>query len=197
MVQKAKLKPGQNFLTHDNGKRPFLVNHYRNIVSVYKQPKDKIYWDDVPKMFNQYHTSQPFLSVRDGIMKLFYTQLVKKIPVSRVFIGKDPEAEEWGDGNSILLTLPTSTQQQKYVFIGHIIYEFTVEDKITHYFSHIGNNNVPYPVAVGEKYVYFMLDLKYAPRHKVKNIFDGYREYYDKKLTTSDFENVKYINFGK
>lgn len=45
----------------------------------------------------------------------------------------------------------------KYVSIGASIFAFqTDNDVITHYYSDIGNNDVPYPVAVGKKYVYFL-----------------------------------------
>ena len=48
----------------------------------------------------------------------------------------------------------------KYLYIGSEIYSFnTIEDDvIIDYFSDIGNNDVPYPYAIGEKYIYFMLE---------------------------------------
>ena len=55
------------------------------------------------------------------------------------------------NGNSILLSLG----KNKYVFIGQKIIEFTTKkDKIIDFVSPVGNNDVPYPFAIGEKYVY-------------------------------------------
>ena len=51
--------------------------------------------------------------------------------------------------------------------IGHIIYEFETSDQIQKYYSNLGNNDVPYPVAVGEKNAYFMLDRKYVAKENI------------------------------
>lgn len=56
------------------------------------------------------------------------------------------------DGNSILLHL----DDLRYVYIGSEIYEFTAKEEITKYYSPIGNNDVPYPVAISKNYIYFM-----------------------------------------
>lgn len=79
----------------------------------------------------------------------------------KVFVGEDHI--EGQDGNSILIQL-TNTQ---YVYIGHIIFEFETSDQIQKYYSNLGNNDVPYPVAVGEKNAYFMLDRKYVAKENI------------------------------
>ncbi len=68
-------------------------------------------------------------------------------------------------GNSVLLQVI-----DKYVYIGMTytgseIYEFkpSDEDEIIEYYSLVGNNDVPYPVAIGKKNVYFMLEQRYTP----------------------------------
>ena len=60
-----------------------------------------------------------------------------------------------GRGNSILL----QTGKNKYVYIGDGIRSFTTKngDVIKKYYSPVGNNEVPYPYAIGDKYVYIML----------------------------------------
>jgi hypothetical protein len=63
------------------------------------------------------------------------------------------------DGNTILLKI----KKDRYVFIGWCIYEFLTKDDIKEYISPVGNSDVPYPVAIGEKNVYFMLDMRYVP----------------------------------
>lgn len=83
-------------------------------------------------------------------------KLVRTVSVKKVYLGgKQSEI-----GNSIVLHLSGN----KYMFIGHEIYEFEMEDDVDAYFSLIGNSDVPYPVLLGTKYVYFMLDHCYIPR---------------------------------
>jgi hypothetical protein len=81
-----------------------------------------------------------------------------------------------GKGNTILL----ETKKGKYVYIGGIVYDFTTPDgdTIQKYESPIGNSDVPYPYAVGEKYVYFMLDRKYIEKEKVDLKGDVYGQFY-------------------
>ena len=118
-----------------------------------------------------------------------YTKLIKSITVKEVHIGKYDGA--FGLGNSILLDLGG----KKYMHIGFDIYEFTMEDEFEAYYSLIGNSDVPYPVLLGSKYVYFMLDYKYLPRElfKVKMSSkeweDAYQYYYGYK----DYETGKEI----
>ena len=62
-----------------------------------------------------------------------------------------------------------------------------MEDDVIAYYSPIGQNDVPYPVIIGTKYVYFMLDRTYMS----KDIFtakmtpaewaDAYAYYYGNK----------------
>ena len=60
---------------------------------------------------------------------------------------------KFGLGNSILLNLSGN----KYVFIGESVYEFETIDPIEKFYSMIGRNDVPYPVAVGPENVYFLI----------------------------------------
>ena len=81
-------------------------------------------------------------------------------------------------GNSILLHL----SGKKYIFIGAKIYEFDMDDEVEHYFSMIGRNDVPYPVILGKKNVYFMLDKTYVSRDhfpvKTKTQWEDAYSYY-------------------
>lgn len=137
-----------------------------------------------PKGTHVYHThfngARPFRVEVSGKKVEIYkdTALVKKLTVHEVHCGT-------AIGNSILLHL----SGKKYMFIGHEIYEFTMEDEFDAYYSIIGNNDVPYPVLLGSKYVYFMLehDHAYIPRDlfKVKmnaaEWADAYAYYYGHK----------------
>jgi hypothetical protein len=118
-----------------------------------------------PKGTHVYHThfngARPFRVEVSGKKVEIYKDatLVKKLTVHKVHCGKMPI------GNSILLHL----SGKKYMFIGNEIYEFTMEDEFDAYYS-IGNYDVPYPVLLGSKYVYFMLeyDHTYIPRDLFK-----------------------------
>ena len=102
-----------------------------------------------------------------------YIRLVKKYKPLQIFIGKDQrENRELGyesniyDGNSILLKI----KKNRYVFIGYTIYEFSTNDKIIKYYSPmIGAFAKPFPVAIGEKYIYYMEDVVYIPINKFEN----------------------------
>lgn len=79
------------------------------------------------------------------------------------------------------------------MFIGNNIYKFKTVDKITKYFSPIGNSDVPYPYAIGKKYTYLMSEYV-----KVENINlqtdDPYMHYYNhsKKFDISSFDKFSY-----
>lgn len=170
---KAKHPNSKTYFIHDNGGRPFLVYISKNEVNIYMQP-DKKY----------------FVAEKDQYNKWTYCKKVAtyKKPI-KVFIGKSPKTEmtkfsggigKKFDGNSILLQIA----KDRYVSIGWFIYEFsTKNDRIKEYISPVGNSDVPYPVAISDKNVYFMLDLTYVPIDKfskftkdVKN--DAYSYYY-------------------
>ena len=142
-------KKGEIYFIMDNGGRPFQVVILGNKVSVYEQQN----WRD------QYDTIQD------------YTKLIKTFSnVKKVFIGKDRKLGRKFDGNSILLRL----SKNKYVYIGAQIYEFfTKDDTIVAYFSTVGNSGVPYPVALGEKNVYFMLEPTTQPTSRRKAAYIG------------------------
>lgn len=130
-----------------------------------------------------YHThdnhARPFEVVVDGssisISRTENNQLIK-LYTGDVFIDTTTE-EEFFVGNSILVR----TGVGRCVFIGHEIYEFTIHDAIDTYYSKNGNNNVPYPVLLGTKNVYFMLDRVYVPRIEFPNVVnwaDAYSWFY-------------------
>ena len=85
-----------------------------------------------------------------------YDKLIRSVKVKKVYLG----GSKSGLGNSILLHLSGN----KYMYIGHEIYEFQMEDSVESYFSLIGNSDVPYPVLLGSEYAYFMLDRCYVAR---------------------------------
>lgn len=105
---------------------------------------------------------------------------ILELPYEKVFIGDN--AVEYRDpsnvrspGNSILV----KDSSGLYTFIGHKIYSFTpIEgDTIVKYYSHISGGCNPYPYAVGEKYIYFMLPAKTLPVEKVDLSTPVYYQY--------------------
>lgn len=137
----------KSYYIHDNGGRPFKVAVDAKTVSIYKNtakyPEEATY------------------------------ALVKTVQAKEVFIGKSSGKAYMSDhtpaeaknfiGNSILLELSAN----KYMYIGTEIYEFQTDDTIESYYSLIGNNDVPYPVAVGTDTIYFMLDHTYVKREMI------------------------------
>ena len=163
-TQKATSK-GTHYDVHDNGGRPFRVVLHGSTVSIYKGQGDPIQGD------------------------LIYDILVKTIHAKKVYVGKStglptgadhkPGEAKWFVGNSILVHV----SENQYVFIGHDIYEFQMDDEVDSYFSLVGRNDVPYPVLLGTDNVYFMLDHCYVPRTafgpmKKTDWEDAYGRYY-------------------
>ena len=156
---------GVRYLIHDNGDRPFQAVIGNKTVSIYKGLKNE-----------------------DGGYDN-YDELVKKLIAHRVYLGSDPcdpamyttipglcSSEK---GNTILVHLGN----HKYVYIGGEIYEFIMSDDFEAYYSAIGANDVPYPILLGSKYVYLMLDHKYISRDLFPSRIgaDAYEYYYGLK----------------
>jgi len=105
-----------------------------------------------------------------------YDKLIRSVKVMKVYLG----GKKKDLGNSILLHLSGN----KYMYIGHEIYEFQMLDSVESYFSIVGNSDVPYPVLLGTEYAYFMLDRCYVPRTefspsmKKSDWEDAYQRYY-------------------
>lgn len=141
----------KDFLVHCNYGRPFLV-YVGEKTRIYKKSEKHYIEDD-----------------SESIQYDYYIDLVAEYEPTKIFIGKSPlnEGTEFSgshgdsfDGNSILLEIGS-----KKVFIGVEVYEFETKDKILEYYSPVGNNDVPYPFAIGEDNVYFMCDMRYVPKH--------------------------------
>lgn len=159
---------------HDNGGRPFIVyiskSQNKQLVYIYKLP-DNTYF--------------PYRKKRScKIDKRYYTKLIKTYKVDKVFVGEH-YGEMWGlpnsffKGNSILLKIG-----KKYIFIGYVIMEFTPPEEIYKYYSNIGNNDVPYPVALGKQYVYFLIETSYykkelfPPKQNMNDVHTELYKYY-------------------
>lgn len=154
-----KVKPKHIYEIIDNGGTPFLVFDYDGSVDVYNQVYN-------PES-NQYE-------LQGKIMNSKY---------NKIFVGDNElNAPDYdlkkgtGRGNTILLHV----DKNKYIYIGDGIRSFSTKegDIIQKYYSPVGNNAVPYPYALGNKYVYLLLDDTYIPIEMFDTSKDVYTQYY-------------------
>lgn len=151
---------------HDNGGRPFVVEVQGKRVSVYMN------YESDKHIFTTHSADKVFIG--------------KKSPTG----GYDGLSPSEAEGNSILVKVGS-----KYIYIGSEIFEFSSleGDTIVSYYSDIGNSDVPYPYAIGKKYVYLLLEKTAIPKSSINTKEDIYHQYYftkkelqakAKKLTT-------------
>jgi hypothetical protein len=98
-----------------------------------------------------------------------YDEQIMALRASAVYPGKNscsPSEARFFDcspqtGNTVLLRVG-----DKYVYIGGEIFQFSLaaNETIQAYYSKIGPNDVPYPVLVGSKNVYILIERVYVPR---------------------------------
>jgi hypothetical protein len=172
-------KGSKTYMIHDNGSHPYKVQVSGKTVEIYKGEYRRSL--DNTKAINYNHMD--------------YDKLIKKLTVKEVHVGKSPciDMADWCGALTLGNTMLLHISGKKYMHIGHKIFEFTMDDDFEAYYSLIGNNDVPYPVLVGSKYVYFMLDFVTMPREAFKAKMsaaewaDAYRYYYGfKNLATGE-----------
>ena len=72
------------------------------------------------------------------------------------------------DGNSILLEIGKENIKHKYIYIGgDMICSFLTDDRIYKYISNMGNNLIPYSIAIGWENIYYLTPcFKFIEREK-------------------------------
>lgn len=130
------------YLIHDNGGRPFQVKlpRGRKVATVISTENDTV------RLSVPYQTA--FIGDHD---RLHFAPLCP-----------DPNDPTTTRGNTILLV-----KGKTATFIGWGVYTFKITAPIVHYFSEIGNNDVPYPVAVDKAGHYYMLTHDEVSRSRV------------------------------
>ena len=123
----------------------------------------------------------------DEINYELYDSIITEFEFDKLFIPKGYELSDlnpknlndktYDDGNTLLFK-----KENNYLFAGKQIYVFNItDDEIYEYFSPIGPNAVPYPVAFGKKYIYFLHneDRKRVPINYFKstNLIDKINAY--------------------
>jgi hypothetical protein len=162
-------KGAKVYFIHSNGARPFRVEVSGKNVEIYHGSPAKL-----PDGTPDYD-------------RMEYTDLVKKLTVKEIYVGQSPcipAADACGafaKGNTLLLHITGNT----YVYVGETIYEFKMDDEVDTYYSLIGNNDSPYPVLLGTKNVYFMLDHQMMPR-----------EVFKAKMTDAEWADAYQYFFG-
>ena len=161
---KAKYAGYKTYFTHFNGGRPYLVYIKNKNVAIYNVPENVMIDNEIYKADDR---------------KWMYINLVKKYKVKEVFIGKSPLIDmtkysngygKYFDGNTILLEL----KNNNFIYIQDDIDKIKINDKIKKYYSFVGNNDVPYPMAIGEKNIYFFYYPRgYLPLNEFHKYIDG------------------------
>lgn len=184
-------KTGTVYCTHFNGDRPFLVITNKSSAEIYKIPND--------------------FDFRNNPTKKDYTLFVKRFDnIKNIHIGNSIKGDDakgdkkYGRGNSILLQM----SDKKFVFIGDVIFEFELEpdDTFKQFYSPIGRNDVPYPLVLGDKNVYFMMKIESSYHFLPRDLkyFDDFPEKhrwalnaYDVYFGNSDLSNKNIKNHYK
>ena len=142
---------------HANGATPYYVEVRGKKVTVLQNMNEDNFVDG------------KFTVIEHPSKKLF------TVEADEVFVGKtSPTGPKSPPGTTMLFRVGS-----KYMYVGSEIYEFSTNDVISKFYSDLGNSDVPYPYAVGEKYVYIMLD-KVAIEKTLFNMKeDIYKQYYE------------------
>lgn len=163
-------KPFHTYETRDNGAKPYIVQDFGDYVIISTQKFDN-------------EGNKPMVK---QILKLKYKRIfvgANDLPVrdqnADFLYGNRSEYGKLGQdrGNSILL----QTGANKYVYVGDGIREFSTRERdvIQHFYSPVGNNDVPYSYAVGEKYTYLLINkLTIIPNSRIDTSRDAYNQYY-------------------
>lgn len=172
------------YYIHDNGGKPFTVEAVKKEINIYTYINDE----------------------HDENDTYIYNHLVKKITKFIGYWSGYDSSVHGVHGNSILIQI----SKNSYIFVGSTIYSFKTNDLIENYISYVGNNDVPYPVAYGEKYVYFMVESKYVSNDRLitpinpSNADNIYSEFYghihaknNKNLNPKKIKNMKLIHKRK
>jgi hypothetical protein len=173
---------------------PYYINVYKNKIEVFKYNIKKY------NIFNETFNTKLNKKQKENYIKMPYFD---KIQFEKIFIGKSVDDEiTFGmdigkeyDGNTILIKI----NDKNYIYIGNYdCYHFITNESIKKYYSSIGSNDVPYPVAISEKYVYFPVEKTYVDKKlfkensKESEYTNDYYEYIKKK-DINKIKNVKII----
>jgi len=182
------------YLIHDNGGRPYMVEINGNQVNVYGKSNEEFSHDQLLWSFDH--------------MEIFIgTDKYDDHPDAQSDAQSDTQSDTQSDaqsdtqGNTILLYMGKENERYKYIFISGDIFSFTAEHMITKYESPIGNSDVPWPYAIDKNGTYYLLIkdscVKIDPKF-AKEYDDPYDYFYDVQYIMPDGSPQKlYPNFNQ
>ena len=152
----------------------------------------------------QHNYQSRYLVIIDVVVNVYKYETCKfdkpflTFQTNHVFIGKTQDIDDFDDGNTILL----ECENIDYIYIsGFEIVKFKIEDKIIDYISLIGNNMVSFPIAVGEKFIFFLYNSwKFFETNKIekdsllnrtKNSLDPF-DYHVERCSINSFKKIEY-----
>lgn len=175
----------KEYFTIHNGDKPYKVSIRNTDAFIHRYP-DEFRYDKIPKSKDY---TIPVASY-SNLKKVFVGKSIRGDDMYGSYPNNPSKASKMGLGNSILLQKDTN----QYVFIGHRVVEFTTTSPILEYYSMIGRNDVPYPLAISNTDVYIMLpegtiqqtrSITKIPKKEFKDFpsthswaLDGYSRYY-------------------
>lgn len=170
----------ETYLVHDNGGRPYkVVINSRNIKIYIRTPESQSESESDENTCDCPSDSE--------LMKLYTTLIYTIDSYKYVFVGEDPNQDTEGLGAKFYLgnSILVKVDDHDYISIGWIISRFRTTDIIEDYVSTVGNNDVPYPYAIGTKYTYLTIENVKIPNKYLAPDVDPYLQYYDhhKKYT--------------
>ena len=150
----------------------------------------------------QHNHQSKYLVLIDSVVNVYkyekckYDQPFLSYQPNHVFIGKSQDRVNF-DGNTLLL----ECENNEYVYISGLeIVKFEIEYKIIDYISLMGNNMIPYPIVVGEKFTYFLYNRwKFLENDKIEegtllnrtnNSLDHF-DYHVEKCCADSFKKLK------
>ena len=173
------MSKSKTYYTHDNGGRPFKVVVDNKKVYVYKHKK---YDEDTD---TNLYSKKSIKYEKKNFFK-YKNIFIGKSPKNKTTINSGGYGAKF-TGNSILLQLT----QNKYVFIGHIIFSFTSKSEIKKFVSPVGNSDVPYPYAIDIDGRYYLMieDVIIDKITNIKKYDNDPYEFYYKNATLTNVQN--------
>ena len=100
------------------------------------------------------------------------------------------------DCNTILLKVGEENDKHRYVYIGgDMVCSFLTNDRLYEYISNMGNNLIPYSIAIGWENIYFLTPyFKFVKKENIDYDKDNYIALFDYFMSdsySSSFEKLK------
>ncbi len=167
----TKINGAALYQVHDNGGRPFTVLVDEDAegaprVRLYLTRRHRAVKGELPREYTaaEYKQRPP----RRSELRRTWER------AERVWVARHSSAcitERVSLGNSLLVLLPRTRKGQtayRYVHIGAEVFAFVTPDPITAFESPVGNNDVPYPVALSQSEAFFLGDALRLPRAETR-----------------------------